>query len=74
MYKGVASSTKGNSFQRIRKEAAHEAQVIQRLGDHPGIPLLFVVMFKQQPLSIVLKFHGDGSESVTLYKAAWKNC
>ena len=57
-------------FERRRKEATHEARVIQRLGDHPGIPLLFGVVLQQQPVSIVLKFHGSGDNSLTLIKAA----
>lgn len=40
------------------------------VGDHPRIPLLFGVMRKQQPVSIVLKFHGNGVKSLTLIKAA----
>ena len=71
-YKSADSSTKGNSFERRRKEAAHEAQVILKLGDHPGIPLLFGVISQQHPVSIVLKFHGDRRESLTLFKAAKK--
>ena len=51
-YKSADNSTKGNSFERRRKEAAHEAQVILELGDHPGIPLLFGVKSEQQPVSI----------------------
>ena len=71
-YKSADSSTKCNSFERRKKEAAHEAQVIRELGDHPGISLLFGVISQQQPVSIVLKFHGNGSESLTLFKAAKK--
>lgn len=67
-YKGATSSTEDNSFEWCRKEATHEAPVIQQLGDHPGIPLLFGVMLKQQPVSIVLKFHGNGHKSLTLIK------
>ena len=71
-YKSADSSTKGNSFERRRKEAAHEAQVILELGDHPGIPLLFGAKSQQQPVSIMLKFHGNGSKSLTLLNAAKK--
>ena len=72
-YKSADSSTlKGNSFERRRKEVAHEAQVILELGDHPGIPLLFGVISQQRPVSIMLKFHGNGSESLTLFKATKK--
>lgn len=68
--KGAASSTTDRGFERRRKEATHEARVIQQLGDHPGIPLLFGVVLQQQPVSIVLKFHGSGDNNLTLIKAA----
>ena len=71
-YKSADSSTKGNSYERRREEAAHEAEVTLELGDHPGTPLLFGVLSLQQPVSSVLKFHGNGSETLTLLKAAKK--
>ena len=43
---------------------------MKQLGDHPGIPLLFSVRTKEFPVSLVLKFHGDSKESLTIYKAA----
>ena len=55
---------------KLQQEAAYEARVIEKLRDNPGIPLLFGVMLKQKPVSLVLQFHGDGMESTTLYKAA----
>ena len=68
-YKDAASLSKHNSFQRIRKEAVRKALVIQQLGDPTGIPFLLRVMLQQQPVSIALKFDGDGNESLTLNKA-----
>lgn len=59
------------NFERCKKEAVHEAQVIQDLGDHPGMPVLFGVVLKNQPANI-LKFYMDGNESLTLFKAAKK--
>ena len=44
-------------------------QVLQKSGDHPGIPLLFGVVLKKKPVSLVLKYHGEGGESPTVYKA-----
>ena len=58
------------SFSFLQREARHEAQVLQQLGDHPGIPLLFGVVLKKELVSLVLKYHGDGGESLTVYKAA----
>lgn len=63
-YKGAASSTTDRGFKRRRKEATHEARVIQQLGEHPGIPLLFGVVLQQQPVGIVLKFHGSGETAL----------
>ena len=61
------------SFSFLQREARHEAQVLQQLGDYPGIPLLFGVVLKKKPVSLVLKYHGDGGESLTVYKAAKKS-
>ena len=46
------------------------AHVIQSLGDHPGIPLLFGIIFEQPTIGIVLQFHGDDEGSMTVYTAA----
>ncbi|XP_078342653.1 putative serine/threonine-protein kinase DDB_G0267514 [Oculina patagonica] len=54
----------------LQKQAKREANVLLELGDHPGIPLFFGVCLKEEPVSIVLKFHGDGRDSLTLYKSA----
>ena len=73
-YKEKASSRDSNhSLSLLQREAKHEAHVLQQLGDHPGIPLLFGVILKQLPVSLVLKFHGDSGESLTVYKAAKNN-
>ena len=49
----------GERLSFLQREAKHEANVLLRLGDHPGIPLLFGVCLKEKPVSIVMKFHGD---------------
>lgn len=58
-----------SSLSRQQSEAKHEARVLLKLVDHPGVPLLFGVQLKEMPVSIVMKFHGDGDESLTIYKA-----
>lgn len=58
------------SFSFLQREARHEVQVLQQSGDHPGIPLFFGVVLKKKPVSLVLKYHGEGGESLTVYKAA----
>ena len=63
----------GERLSFLQREAKHEANVLLRLADHPGIPLLFGVCLKEKPVSIVIKFHGDGKDSLTVYKAAKNN-
>ena len=58
------------SLSFLQRQAKHEANVLLQLGDHPGIPLLFGVCLKEMPVCIVMKFHGDGKDSLTVYKAA----
>ncbi|XP_067038463.1 aurora kinase A-like [Acropora muricata] len=58
------------SVEKLRREVVNEARVVQRLGDHPGIPLLFGVMLKQPVVGIIFQFHGEDDRSLTLYKAA----
>ena len=58
------------SVEELRKEAAYEARVVQQLGDHPGIPLLFRVMLQQPIVALVFQFHDENDRSLTLYKAA----
>ncbi|KAK2556265.1 hypothetical protein P5673_021894 [Acropora cervicornis] len=52
---------------KLQKEAAHEAQIIEKLGVHPGTPLLFGVIL--QSLS-ALCCNFIVKESLTVFKAA----
>ena len=45
-----------------------KCEIIEQLGDHPGIPLLFGVILQNVPISIVLQFHSQGEGA--LFKAA----
>ena len=65
-----AQSISSSTLTFLQRETRHEVQVLQQSGDHPGIPLLFGVVLKKKPVSLVLKYHGEGSESLTVYKAA----
>ena len=67
--KEYKEAAQGGSTSKLQREAINEAQIIRHLGDHPGLPFLIGVMLKK-PVSIWLKFHGDGEESLTVYKAA----
>ena len=70
-YKEIRNARDRNhGLSLLQREDKHEAHVLQQLGDHPGIPLLFGVCLKEKPVSIVLKFHGDGGKSLTIFKAA----
>ena len=73
-YQGRSSARdSNNNLALLKREARHEVHVLQELGDHPGVPFLFGFLLKEKPVSIVLKFHGDGDESLTVYKAAKNN-
>jgi serine/threonine protein kinase len=58
--------------ERCRREVLHEANILQSLGDHPGLPLLFGVCSDNVPYSIVLQFHGTETGNLTLLMAAKK--
>lgn len=61
----------GQAEERVREELLYEARIIKKLGDHPGIPLVFGVCTKREPFSIVMQFHGDRKElkSITIDRA-----
>ena len=63
-----------DSLSQMQKEARHEARIISQFLDHHGLPLLFGVCLNEMPVSIVLKFNGEGNESLTIYKAAKTKC
>ena len=67
--KEYKETVQGGSTSKLQREAINGAQIISHLGDHPGIPFLIGVTLKK-PVSLWLKFHGDGEESLTVYKAA----
>lgn len=41
----------------LKKEVCHEARMITCLGHHIGVPLLFGVIMKSEPLWLLTKFH-----------------
>lgn len=55
--------------ERCKKEAIHEAKVLNSLGDHEGLPFLLGICVEKEPYSLVTQFHGSGEESLTLHKA-----
>lgn len=46
--------------------------MIIHLGDHPGLPLFFGVVTKNQPMQLVTQFHGEKNHSLTLSTAIRK--
>jgi len=41
--------------------------MLDHLEDHHGIPLLFGVVTKSEPMCLITKFHGQKDESLTLF-------
>lgn len=55
---------------KANQEVIREDNVLEALGDHEGLPLLFgVVINNAEPSGIVLKLHNVDGESITLSKA-----
>ena len=52
------------------KGSKKRSQCFTTVARSPGIPLLFGVCLKEKPVSIVMNFHGDGKDSLTVHKAA----
>ena len=67
-YKPVKSWTTDD----LKKEVRHEAKMISHLGDHCGVPMLFGVVTKSEPLRLITKFHGRKDRSLTLSSAVRK--
>ncbi|XP_031553462.1 probable serine/threonine-protein kinase DDB_G0280717 [Actinia tenebrosa] len=61
--------TKEDAKKRTHNELLNEANIITKLGDHPGLPLLFGICSKSTPYRLVLQFHGNGCDSLTLLRA-----
>lgn len=50
----------------MKKEVRNEAKMISHLEDHRGVPLLFGIVTKSEPLRLITKFHGRKDMCVTL--------
>ena len=68
--KRARTRDKHSDNKRVIKEMVHEGQIISALGDHEGLPLLYGMITKTQPMALVLQFHGNNKKALTLYKAA----
>ena len=68
----VVKQFKSNTAEKQKWDVLHKAKVISRLGDRRGLPLLSGVQTSQLAYSLILQFHGDKKQSLTIYRAAWK--
>ena len=50
----------------------HEARMVNHLGDHRNLPLLFGTVTKGEQLMLITQFHGEKGKSVTLSMAIKK--
>lgn len=60
---------KSKSVDEVKRALLHEARMINHLGDHRNVPLLFGAVTKGEKLQLITQFHGEKGESVTLSKA-----
>ena len=60
---------KSKSMDEVKCELLHEARMINHLGDHRNVPLLFGAVTKGKQLQLVTQFHGEKGQSVTLSTA-----
>ena len=57
------NDSKKEAETRVREELIYEARIMTKLGNHPGLPLLFGICSERAPYRIIMQFHGsqDGS-------------
>ncbi|XP_068726450.1 serine/threonine-protein kinase PknA-like [Montipora capricornis] len=74
-YRGITVAVKeyrnrseSSSVAERKREVFHEAGMINHLGDHCGLPLLFGIITKTMPFRLITQFHGHKRQSVTLKK------
>lgn len=48
-----------DAAERTVNELIYEARILNKLGDHPGLPLLFGVCSKERPYRLIMQFHGE---------------
>ena len=63
---------KSRSVDEVKRALLHEARMINHLGDHRNVPLLFGAVTKGEKLQLVTQFHGEKGKSVTLSTALKK--
>lgn len=60
--------SESRSVAERKREVLNEAHMINLLGNHRGLPLLFGVITKEMLMRLVTQFHGHKHQSVTLKK------
>ena len=56
---------KSKSVAEVKYALLHEARMIDHLGDHQNVPVLFAVVTKEEQLQLITQFHGEKGESAT---------
>ena len=65
--KQLQQESREDAKARVVQELIYEARILNKLGDHPGLPLLFGVCTESTPYRLVMQFHGDqGHSSLTI--------
>ena len=69
--KELRGETRESAERRVREELIYEARIINKLGDHSGLPLLYGICSKHSPFRIILQFHGEKncSAAFTIFSA-----
>ena len=69
--KELKGETRESAERRVREELRYEARIINKLGDHSGLPLLFGICSKRSPFHLILQFHGEKncSAAFTIFSA-----
>ena len=56
----------------VKHELLREARMVNHLGDHRNLPLLFGAVIKGEQLMLITQFHREKGKSVTLHMAIKK--
>ena len=77
-YRGLVVAVKeflvqpSTNERQIKEDVLYEAAVISRLGDHPGLPILFGITTQTAPYRLITQFHGEKNKSLIVWKAIRK--
>ena len=57
--KQLQLESRGEAEARVVRELIYEARILNKLGDHPSLPLLFGVCSERTPYHLIMQFHGN---------------